>query len=128
MKRNCFNKLLVFIVFVFFLSCSTDEPDDETNNTPTIPAIFPRGSIVSQNTNIANVNVEIEGLDGNLVSGAVVLVSNSVNGVNKCAYDPATCSYNGKYPIPADGIINIIIKSILSPVPLTYSIFAKYNG
>jgi len=99
MTRNRFSKLAVFITFALFLSCSTDEPDDETNNTPTFSAIFPRVSIVSQNTNIADVNVEIEGLDGNLVSGAVVLVSNSVNGVNKCAYDPATCSYNGKYPI-----------------------------
>jgi len=124
MIRNCF-RLFVFIVFTLFLSCSTDESNDEINNTPTFPAIFPRVSIVSQNTNIADVNVEIEGLDGNLVSGAVVLVSNSVNGVNKCSYDPATWSYNGKYPIPADGLINIIINSILSPVPVTYSIFHR---
>jgi len=34
MTRNRFSKLAVFITFALFLSCSTDEPDDETNNTP----------------------------------------------------------------------------------------------
>jgi len=124
MTRNCFIKLAVFIVFALFLSCSNDEPKEEKDkNSSTNFAFSPRISIVSQNTNIADVNVEIEGFDGNLVSGAVVLVSNNINGVNKCTYDPTTGSYNGKYPIPTDGLIKIIINSVLSPTPATYTIF-----
>jgi len=121
--KNYFNKLFVFLIFTFFLSCSTDEPKEEAKSDTTSFVFSPRISIVSQNTNIADVNVEIEGFDGNLVSGAVVLVSNNINGVNKCAYDPTTGSYNCKFPIPTDGIIKITIKSVLSPVPFTYSIF-----
>jgi hypothetical protein len=123
--RNIFSKLaVVFITLALFLSCSDESTDDETkNDSINYLAFSPRISIVSQNTNIADVNVEIEGFDGNLISGAVVLVSNSINGVHKCAYDPATGSYNGKYPIPADGLIKVIINSILAPVPVTYSLF-----
>jgi len=123
--KNHFNKLFVFLILTLFLSCSTEEPKEEEENKSdsTNFAFSPRISIVSQNTNIADVNVEIEGFDGNLVSGAVVLVSNNINGVNKCAYDPTTGSYNCKFPIPTDGIIKITIKSVLSTVPVTYSIF-----
>jgi hypothetical protein len=125
MRKKYFSKLAVFIALALFISCAAEEPKEEFKNDSTNPVFFPRISIVSQNTNIADINVEIEGFDGNLVSGAVVLVSNSINGIHKCTYNPATGSYNGKYPIPADGLIKITINSVLSPVPASCTVFHK---
>jgi len=111
--------ILFFILLMLFSSC--EEPKKEEEKIETV-LIFPRISIVSQNTNIADVTVEIEGYDGNLVSGAVVLVSNNSNGILKCNYDFYTGSYFCKYPIPANGIINVSIDSILSSYTLNYTI------
>jgi hypothetical protein len=84
--------------------------------------IFPRTSIISQNSETADISVELEGLEGNLITGAVVLVHNNANGVLKCNYDGLSGSYTGEYPIPADGILNFSIKSALSSKTITYSV------
>ena len=106
---------VIAAALAFFGTACTD------TTQPAPQRVFPRISIVSQNSDIADVTVELEGNDGNLVSGAVVLVSNSVNGVLKCAYDSSTGAYHGRYPIPADGLFNIYINSVLSSI-LTYNI------
>jgi hypothetical protein len=69
------------------------------------------------------VTIELEGSDGNLISGAVVMVYNNVNGVMKCGYDALTGTYTTKYPIPADGIFNISVKSALASDPAVYQIY-----
>ncbi|GHU54637.1 hypothetical protein FACS189442_1170 [Spirochaetia bacterium] len=75
----------------------------------------------SQNSGMAAINVYLEGPDGNLVSGAVVMASNNQNAALKINFDAAAGSYKCDYPIPADGIIKITVRSVLldNPVNLT---------
>jgi len=127
MKKKSFkwNSLIAVIIMLFSISCSETEQEEVIADNIYVITIFPRISIVSQDSNTADVIVEIEGYDGNLVSGAVVLVSNSVNGISKCSYDAFTGTYNTKFPIPYDGNFIITVNSIRNSIPLVFNIDHK---
>jgi hypothetical protein len=110
-------KIVYFILAcftLFFSSC-------DTGNNLSKPQVNVRATVESQNSDTALITVYLEGPDGNLVSGAIVMVSDTQNAALKINFDDSTSAYKGNYPIPTDGIINITVRSVLldNPVNLT---------
>jgi hypothetical protein len=96
----CKKNIFVYIFLCLLVSCKTSQDPIET-------PLFIRTSIESSTTSDARIRVFVEGKDGNMLTGAVVLVRNSQNNV---------------LVLPLDSLFYFSVQSAVSPERKEYSI------
>jgi hypothetical protein len=114
-KIKGFSLLLVPLVSLFLWSCADAQVQDE--NTVKVRTV-----VESEKSDEADIRVFLEGPDGNMVTGAVVIVRNSKNAVLKIPFDPASFCYSESFPIPSDGMLYFSVQSLLSDDIVEYSV------
>jgi hypothetical protein len=102
----------------FFVSC-------RHNAGAALAGLAARVSVESEKTDTADIRVYLEGNDGNLVTGALVIVKSEQNTALKLDFDYTEGVYADSYPIPPDGRLYIEIRSALLNEPMKLSILHK---
>jgi hypothetical protein len=90
-----------------------------------VAGLSARVSVESEKTDTADIRVYLEGNDGNLVTGALVIVKSEQNTTLKLDFDYTGGVYTGGYPIPPDGKLYIEIRSVLLSEPMKLSVLHR---
>jgi hypothetical protein len=109
--------VLAFYAVWFLSSCRTDGGAS--------PGLAARVSVESEKTDTAAIRVYLEGNDGNLVSGALVIVRSGQNASMKLDFDYTGGVYAGDYPLPPDGKLYVEVRSVLLDEPINLNILHK---
>ena len=114
-KKHILLILFVSLSFLFLLfSCKQNDFDTKIAVRTIIES--------TSSTTDASIRVFAEGKDGNLLTGALVVVKNSKNNALVLSFDPDTFCYTGSMPAPEDGEFYFSVKSALSSERKEYSI------
>lgn len=112
-KRRVYIFFILIVFSAVLFSCSHD-------NTALVPNI--RTFIQSEGLGIVEINIYIEGVDGNSLTGAFVAVSTDSLSYTYMKYSPEECCYKGSMQGTSCNKYYFIVDSILFQNRVTFSI------
>ncbi|AEE17420.1 hypothetical protein [Treponema brennaborense] len=84
--------------------------------------IFVRIAVESEKKSDAVVRIFAEGADGNMLTGATVLVYDTLKQVSPVKFDTQEWCYKITLPVPSDGIFRISVSSAVSAAAKEYTV------
>ncbi len=98
--------IIISAVMLFTAGCENSSMTSDPNRDIEVRAV-----LESEVSNTGDLYVYVEGADGNELTGAVVLVSDSQNRVKKLSFNPDEYCYNSPIPLASDGTYTIRVDS-----------------
>lgn len=99
--------ILFFILSLLFTTSCNDSNSGTSDNGISVRAI-----LESEESSTVDIKVYVEGADGNALTGAVVLVSDSQNKVTNLEFDSDKYCYTGSAPVLSDGMFIFKVNSL----------------
>lgn len=120
--KKVYKTIVLFCCTLLFAGCSNQASPETVEKTD----IFPRTIITSSGTEEAvDIQVFVEGSDGNELTGALVLVTTNTSSVKRIDFDVESFSYKTQISYPSDGKFTFSISSSLVEEKKEFTLYHK---